>query len=324
MTKRSMIPTVAFFVLWAACQAALQPADEIQHIRLPMGYIPNIQYAPFYVAIERGYFAEAGFEVEFDYSFETDGVALVGAGEVPFALVSGEQVLLAREQGLPVVYVAAWWQEYPVAVVAKIESGIDAPPDLVGKRIGLPGLFGANYIGLRALLNEFGIAEGEVTLDSIGFNQVQALAADQVEAVVGYVNNEPVQLVAQGFEVNVIRVSDYVQLAANGILTSESMAAEHPEQVRSFVAAFLQGLADTIADPEAAYEISTGYVDTLAEADVATQKQILALSIEIWNTGALGVSQPEAWENMQATLLDMGLLSGQLNLEEAYTNEFLP
>ena len=324
MTKRSMITTVALFVLLAACQAAPQPADEIQHIRLPMGYIPNIQYAPFYVAIERGYFAEAGFEVEFDYSFETDGVALVGAGEVPFALVSGEQVLLAREQGLPVVYVAAWWQEYPVAVVAKIESGIDAPPDLVGKRIGLPGLFGANYIGLRALLNEFGIAEGEVTLDSIGFNQVQALAADQVEAVVGYVNNEPVQLVAQGFEVNVIRVSDYVQLAANGILTSESMAAEHPEQVRSFVVAFLQGLADTIADPEAAYEISTGYVDTLAEADVATQKQILALSIEIWNTGALGVSQPEAWENMQATLLDMGLLSGQLNLDEAYTNEYLP
>src|SRR3972149_8599603 len=148
MTKRSTITTVALFVLLAACQAALQPADEIQHIRLPMGYIPNIQYAPFYVAIERGYFAEAGFEVEFDYSFETDGVALVGAGEVPFALVSGEQVLLAREQGLPVVSVAAWWQEYPVAVVAKIERGIDAPADLVGKRIGFSGGCGGQQIAV--------------------------------------------------------------------------------------------------------------------------------------------------------------------------------
>src|SRR3990170_3749488 len=125
MTKRSMIPTVAFFVLWAACQAALQPADEIQHIRLPMGYIPNIQYAPFYVAIERGYFAEAGFEIEFDCSFETDGVALVGAGDLPFAIVSAEQVLLARAQGLPVVYVAAWYQNSPVAIMAKAESGIE-------------------------------------------------------------------------------------------------------------------------------------------------------------------------------------------------------
>jgi len=324
MTNRTLLTASALLVLLAACQAGPDPIGSVQHIRLPMGYIPNIQYAPFYVAIERGYFAEAGFEIEFDYSFETDGVALVGAEEAPFALVSGEQVLLAREQGLPVVYVAAWWQQYPVAVVAKAESGIQAPGDLAGKRIGLPGLFGANYIGLRALLNEVGIAESEVTLDSIGFNQVQALAADQEQAIVGYVNNEPVQLEAEGYNVNVIRVADYVELAANGILTNEAMIAEHPEQVRSFVGAFLRGLADTIADPDTAYEISKGYVDSLADADEATQKEVLALSIEFWGGDPLGFSQPAAWENMQATLLDLGLLTSPLNLQEAYTNEFLP
>jgi NitT/TauT family transport system substrate-binding protein len=324
MMKRLTLLFVIFLSLLAACQAAPILSGPLQHIRLPMGYIPDVQFAPFYVAIERGYFAEAGFDVEFDYNFETDGVALVGAGETPFAVVSGEQVLLARGQGLPVVYVAAWYQDYPVAIVAKAASGIQIPSDLVGTRIGLPGLFGADYIGLRALMRDFSISEGDVTLDSIGYNQVQALAADQEEAVVGYVNNEPIQLKAQGYDVNVIRVADYVSLAANGILTNESMIKDHPEQVRAFVGAFLHGLADTIADPDAAYEISKGYVESLTGANEAVQKQVLALSIDSWKADQLGYSDPQAWQNMQNILIDMGLLTTPLDLTAAFSNDFLP
>ena len=321
MTKRQMTTILGFALLLSACSNQTEPS---QTIRLPMGYIPSVQYAPFYVAVERGYFAEVGIELEFDYSFETDGVALVGAGELPFAVVSGEQVLLARAQGLPVVFVAAWYQDYPVAVVAKAESGIQDASDLEGKRIGLPGLFGANYIGLRAILNAAGVAEENVTLDSIGFNQVAALAADQVEAASVYLTNEPLQLEALGYEVNVIRVADYVNLAANGLLTNEQTIAEDPDLVRAFVGAFMRGVADTIADPDAAYEISKGYVEDLDEADEAVQKQVLALSIELWQAERLGEAQPAAWENMQAVLLNMDLISVPLDLNAAYTNEFLP
>jgi NitT/TauT family transport system substrate-binding protein len=323
--KKFWLATLGLAMLLSGCSSlqSQRAATTPRSIRLPMGYIPNVQYAPFYVALDRGYFAEAGLDITFDYSFETDGVALVGAGELPFALVSGEQVLLARAQEIPIVYVAAWFHDYPVAVVAKQSSGITRAEELTGRKIGLPGLFGASYIGLRAMLDAAGIAEEDVTLDSIGFNQVEALAADQDEAVVGYVNNEPVQLEAQGYAVNVLRVADYVQLAANGLITNEDTAANDPELVQAFVGAFLRGLQEAIDDPDAAYEISKRYVEGLDEADEAVQQQVLALSIEFWKSGELGASNPEAWSNMQEVLLNMGLLTQPLDLDSAYTNEFV-
>jgi len=299
-------------------------AGELNHISLPMGYIPNIQFAPFYVAIEKGYFREAGIEIEFDYKFETDGVALVGAGELPFAIVSGEQVLLARAQGLPVVYVAAWYQQYPVSVVAKSELGILIPQDLKGRKIGLPGLFGANYVGLRALLHEVELEESDVTLDAVGFNQVELMAAGEQDIVVGYAANEPIQLRAQGVAVTEVRVADYVQLASNGILASEKVIAENPELVRAFVGAFLRGLEDTIANPEEAFTISESYIPNFADLDADVQKQVLETSIEQWKTERPGYSDPQAWENMQNVLLDMGLITEELDLNKAFTNEFVP
>lgn len=316
-----------FVFLFAACSAAQSEptteSQEIDHLRLPMGFIPNVQYAPFYVAVEKGYYQENGIELEFDYSFETDGVALVGAEDLQFALVSGEQVLLARAQELPVVYVLGWWQDYPVGVVAKKELGIQSPADLKGKQIGLPGLFGANYIGLRALLNAAGLEEDDVTLDSIGFNQVEALATDQEQAVVIYANNEPIQLESLGYDIDMIQVADFVQLASNGLITNEATLADNPDLVRRMIQATLRGLEDTLADPDQAFEISKKYVENLAQADQDIQRQVLEASIAFWKAEQLGYTAPEAWQNMQEILLEMGLLSQPLDLQQAYTNEFV-
>jgi NitT/TauT family transport system substrate-binding protein len=324
MLKKLIFLMMAFLLGLAACapQATATPAALTQ-IRLPLGYIPNIQFAPLYVAMEKGYYREAGLEIVPDYSFETDGVALVGAGELPFAVVSGEQVLLARAQELPVVYVMAWYRDYPVAVVSKTAQGIRTPADLKGKKIGLPGLYGASYIGLRALLNSAGLAEKDVTLDSIGFNQVEALAADQEQAAVVYIANEPVQLEAAGYAVDVIKVADYVQLASNGIITNEKTIAENPALVRAFVQATLKGIRDTIANPDEAYEISKKYVDTLSSADETIQKKILATSITLWQANPPGMSDPQAWENMQAVLMDMGSYTAPLDLSKAFSNDFV-
>ncbi len=326
MFKKIVLLTLGLGIGLMACSpqgVQTEPAG-LTKIRLPMGYIPNVQFAPFYAAIEKGYFAEEGIEIEFDYSFETDGVALVGAGELPFAVASGEQVLLARSQGLPVVYTFAWYQNFPVSVVAKTEQGVNSPADLKGKKIGLPGLFGANYIGLEALLFSAGLQPSDVTMDSIGFNQVEALATDQEQAVVVYTTNEPIQLRAQGYDITELRVADYVQLTANGIVTNETTIAQNPDLVRGMSRALARGIEYTIAHPDEAYEICKKFVENLAQADESVQKQVLATSIEFWKAERVGLSDQQAWQNMNDLLVQMTLLKEPLDVSKAFTNEFVP
>jgi len=121
-------------------------------------------------------------------------------------------VLLGRAQQLPIVYVMTGIQQFPVGVASQKSAGIEKPADLAHKRIGLPGTYGASYIGLIALLDSAGLNEMDVSLDSIGFNQVEALMANKDDAVVIYSANEPEVLKSKGVDVNVLKVSDYSPL----------------------------------------------------------------------------------------------------------------
>jgi NitT/TauT family transport system substrate-binding protein len=325
--KMKRLLMVLLLLLLAACAApAVTPTaapTQLRQIRLPMGFIPSVQYANFYVAAEKGYFAEAGIEVEFDYSFETNGVALVGANQLPFAVVSGEQVLLARAQGLPVVYVMAWFQKFPVAVIAKADSGIMTPADLRGKRIGVPDLSGASFIGLRALLAANGLKPDDVTLENIGFTQAEALSAGRVDAAVVYANNEPIRLAAKGEKLNVIQVSDYAALAANGLLSNEATVEGDPELVRVFVRAVVRGTQDVITNPDEAYAIAKKYAPDALKDD-ALEKQVLAATIELWKTDRVGWTDVKAWEAMNAALVSGGLLKAPVDVKAAFTNAFVP
>ena len=325
MSKRSLILSLLSLSL-AACVAAPAvtptPTPGLRVIRLPVGYIPSVQFANLYVAMEKGYFAAEGLEIQPDYSYETNGVQLVGAGELPFAVVSAEQVLLARAQGLPVRYVMTLFTRFPVAVVSPQGAGIVTPADLRGRVIGVPTLDGANFIGLRALLAAAGVDEAEVTIRPIGFNQVEALAAGQVEAVVVYSNNEPIRLAAQGETLDVIEVSDHVALAANGILTSEATLRDEPELVRAFIRALARATADVVADPAGAYALTKQLVPELS--DDALEQRVLTATIALWETDRPGYADPAAWEAMQTTLLEAGLLAAPLDLSLAYTNDYLP
>lgn len=297
------------------------PAPE--EITLAMGFIPNVQFAPFYVAEDKGYFAEENLAIHFDYGMETDLLKLVGAGELRFAVASGDQVVLARAQGLPVVYVLNWYRKFPVCVVSLKEKGIKTAKDLVGKRVGIPATEGASYIGWRALLHAEGIDEAEVNLQVIGYTQVASLTEGRVDAAVCYALNEPVQLSQAGYSIDVVYVADYANLVSNGLITNEQTIAERPELVQRLVRAVLRGLSYTIEHPDEAFAICKEHVPEIAGDNEALQKAVLAESIKFWQGERLGHSDRAAWEESQRFMRQIGLIDAEVDVETLFTNQFV-
>lgn len=242
-------------------------------------YIPNIQFAPVYVALEKGYFEEAGFNVTIEHGDEPLGVNLIAAGERQFGIISGEQVIAARANERPVTFVYQWFQQFPVGVAVTTESGIESVEDLRGQRVGVPIRAGASYSGVVALLNAHGLTEQDVQLEEIGFNAPEVMCVDGIDAATVYINNEPLQIedriAAQDCDgvdgLTVLRLDAAATLVSNGLITNEQMIAEHPDQVRAVVEAFERGLRDTIQNPAEAYLISMNYVENLPTSDEMDQ-----------------------------------------------------
>jgi len=93
------------------------------------------------------------------------------------------------------------------------------------------------------------------------------------------------------------------------------------------MSAFLPGGQGAVADPDAAYQISTRYVESLAnlsERDAATQRGVLTASRVLYQTNPWGQSDPKAWENTFNLLVQMGLIPAGLDWKAAFTNEYLP
>jgi NitT/TauT family transport system substrate-binding protein len=312
-----------------ASEPTSAPATQpLREITLAMPFIPNVQFAYYYMADKMGYYAEEGIKVNFDYNFETDVVQRVAQGTVQFGMASGDSVMLARAQGLPVKVVSTSSQRFPTVFFSKAEQNITKPEDLKGKSIGIPGRFGASYIGLLALLYASKIPESDLNIQEIGFTQVAALSEDKVQVVSGYGNNEPIQLEQKGTKVNVIKVSDFFPLASDGIIASEQLISSDPALVRGFVRATLRGMQAVIDNPQEGFNTALQYIPEAQWGDVELQKKVLEATIPFWQSDAtaqngLGFTSVESWQATYTFLRDANLLKSEIDINQAFTNEFL-
>ena len=335
MVRRLLLSIVTAGMLLAGC-ATVQPAADPAisttavvpvAVELGVGYIPSVQFAPFYVGIAKGFFAEEGIDLKLAHGFENDYLKLVGLGESQFMVGSGDQVVLGRAQGLPVRYVMNWFSQYPVVLFAKEEAALTEPAALRGKKIGIPGPFGANYVALRALLEAGGLTEADVQLESIGFAQAAAVSEGTVDGAVDYAVNGPVVLGLAGIATTQIGIDAYLAMPANGLVTNETTLRENPELVQRMVRATLKAIDYTLANPDEAFALALTFVPEAGGDNETANRAIFDASLPYWTpavTGQPGASDLAAWQSGAEFMQRIGLVDTLVPAEELFTNDFLP
>ncbi|TMD49077.1 MAG: ABC transporter substrate-binding protein [Chloroflexi bacterium] len=296
---------------------------SLTNVSIAFGYIPDIQFAPFYVAQSKGYYKAAGLNVDFHHGFVNDLIGSLAVGHDTFVFASGDEELVARSKNISVVNVATIYQRYPVSLIVPANSSIQTLADVKGHTIGEPGPFGATYVGLLALLHSAHLSLSDVHVQSIGFTQVTALLQHRFDAVVGYSNNEPLQLRKQGLAVRTFDVSDYQPLVSNGIITTADTLHNQPQMVKAFVQATIKGLKDVIANPAEAVQISKSYIPGM---NVENATSVLQATIPIWQGNGqvqLGYNDSATWQAMTQFLVAMKIIPSVQDVSSAYTNAAL-
>jgi len=303
-----------------------QAVTELIPVKLGVGFIPNVQFATFYVGIEKGFYAEEGLDVSLEYGFENDYLKLVGVNELQFMVGSGDQVVLGRAQGLPVRYVMNWYSQYPVVIFAKRDAGITVPSDLAGKTIGIPGPFGASYVAFRGILESAGLSEADVKLESIGFTQAAAISEGTVDAAVDYGVNGPVVLAQAGVETTQIKLDDYLQMPANGLVTNDQTIADNPALVGKMVRASLKAVQYTLDNRDEAFAIALKFVPEAGGENEAANRAVFDAVLTYWAPlagGTPGATELSAWETTAAFMQRIGLVDTIVPAEELFTNDFV-
>ena len=224
--RRLVIPLIAAFLVGCTPAGSPSPSVALRPVTCCSGFQPDVQFAPFYLAQQEGYFAEAGLDVTIEYKTRRGPDALVADGQAEFGVADATDVMISRTAGIPIKYVSTLYDHFPVALIGPDGTVPADPAELAGKRIGTPGQFGSSWHALLALLDAGGLTEDDVTIREYPqFNQVDGLLNGDVDLITGFRNNEPLRLAAQGMPVDLLTVDEIAPLPGPGVIVGDELLA---------------------------------------------------------------------------------------------------
>lgn len=291
-------------------------------LRLP--WIINSQFAGVYVALDKGFFAEEGIDLEVrPGGIDKNSITLVAAGADDFGLHDAGSLIMARRQGMPLKAVAAFFQKHPGGLMMLKSSGITQPKDLIGKRLGYQE--GGPFTLVKAMFEKEGVPLNKVKLVSVKYD-ISPLLTGQIDAMTVYVTSEPVTAEEKGFEVTTILPYDYgIKTFSEVLFTRDKIIAEHPDVVRGMVRALRRGWEYAINNREEAIEILSKYDKTIDKKREMGQlvREIPLMITEDTKKHGLGFMSREGWSQVQEIFYAQGQLDKKIDIDTVFTTEFL-
>ena len=243
--------------------------------------------APFLLALDKGYFEEAGLDVTMDTGKGSlDAIPRVAAGTYQMGAADINTLIKFRDQNpdLDVKAIFMIYNQPPFAVVGRKSLGIETPKDLEGKILGAPAPDGA-YAQWKAFTKANDIDASEVTIENVGFPvREPMLAQGKVDAITGFSFSSYINLKANGVpedDITVLLMTENgLDLYGNVVLVNPAFAAENPEAVKAFLSALVKGFKETVADPAAAVKYVTAHND-VAREEVELERLEMAIADNI-------------------------------------------
>lgn len=329
MKRLAALLSVLLALALAACGEKQESLGEgrSEQFDLALDFYVNPDHAGIYTALERGYFERAGLEVTPRVPSDPSApIREVAAGRADLAISYAPEVLLARDQGLDVVAVAALVDEPLTSLISLPEAGIGGPGDLKGKTVATAGIpYQADY--LATILAGAGLAPSDTQQVDVGLNLLPALLGGQADAILGgFKNIEGVDLERRGLQPSVVPVDqlgvptyDELVLVAQG-----DRVDRDPEDLRLFIGALAKGTRDAVADPAASsraiLRANRTLDPALTRAEVEATLPLLAASSE----RPFGEMDAEEWTLFASWMADNGLIAEVPEGGDVLTNDLLP
>ncbi len=299
-------------------------APEVTDISMRLQWIPQYQFAGYIVAEMKGYYEEAGLNVELlPGSPDFVPLPLVASGSDTFGSTGADTILLARQRDIPVVALATWFQTSPVGFMVHSDAGITTPQDFVGKTVAVS--YGDNVeTEYRALLAVAEVERSQIDEVPLQVN-MEPFLSRRVDVWPVYITDQPHQARQQGAEVELILARDYgVQLMGDVLFTTEEFIAQHPNTTRAFVHATLRGWHDAIHNLDETIELVAEYNQQLTPDHLRFEGQE---TIELLQYGAgaacPGWNDRTMWAAEQQMLQDIGILESAIPVANALDNRFV-